>query len=63
MSTNNDYQQIGIFFEDLLEKTRADDSDILVLEDVDNTKKIKFRNFRQSLIDDNVFFNKNSIYD
>lgn len=53
MSTNNDYQQIGIFFEDLLEKTRADDSDILVLEDVDNTKKIKFRNFRQSLIDDN----------
>lgn len=53
MATNSDFQNIGIFLEDLLEKTTVNDTDLLMIEDVDNTKKIKFRNFRLSLIDDN----------
>lgn len=37
---------------DLLEKIRLDNSDILILEDVENTKKVTFINFRKSLIED-----------
>ena len=43
---------IGIFISDLLEKTRLDDTDVLIAEDLENTKKVMFRNLRISLIDD-----------
>ena len=51
MADNN--PNIGIFMSDLLEKTAIDDTDILVIEDVENTKKVIFRNLRMSLIEDN----------
>lgn len=51
MADNN--PNIGIFMSDLLEKTVIDDTDILVIEDVENTKKVIFRNLRMSLIEDN----------
>lgn len=44
---------VGIFMTDLLEQTKANDSDLLLIEDVENTKKITFRNFRISMISDN----------
>lgn len=44
---------VGIFITDLLEKTRVDDTDLMIIEDVDNTKKVMFRNLRISLIEDN----------
>lgn len=44
---------VGIFISDLLEKTRVDDTDVLITEDTENTKKVMFRNFRISLIEDN----------
>lgn len=44
---------VGIFITDLLEKTRVDDTDLLLIEDVENTKKVMFRNLRISLIEDN----------
>ena len=43
---------VGIFISDLLEKTSADDTDVLLIEDTQNTKRILFRNLRISLIDD-----------
>lgn len=43
---------VGIFMTDLLEQTKANDSDLLLIEDVENTKKITFRNFRISMISD-----------
>ena len=48
----NDSINQGIFVSDLLEKTSLDDTDILILEDTENTKKVLFRNLRASLIDD-----------
>lgn len=48
----NDSINQGIFVSDLLEKTSLDDTDILMLEDTENTKKVLFRNLRASLIDD-----------
>ncbi len=48
----NDSTNIGIFITDLLEKERIDDTDILLVEDLENTKKVLFRNFRISLISD-----------
>ena len=43
---------VGIFVSDLLEKTNADDTDVMIIEDSQNTKRIMFRNLRMSLIDD-----------
>ena len=43
---------VGIFVSDLLEKTVADDTDVMIIEDTQNTKRIMFRNLRMSLIDD-----------
>ena len=37
---------------ELIEKTKLSDEDIIILEDEENTKKISFRNLRDSLIDD-----------
>lgn len=48
----NDSMNVGIFITDLLEKERIDDTDILLVEDLENTKKVLFRNFRISLISD-----------
>lgn len=48
----NQYEE-PIFIPDLLEKTRLDDTDLLVAEDTENTKKINFRNLRLSMISDN----------
>ena len=44
---------VGIFLSDLLEKTRLDDTDILMVEDLENTKRVMFRNLRISLVTDN----------
>lgn len=49
---NSDMMNVGIFISDLLEKVNADDTDWLMIEDIQNTKKIMFRNFRISLISD-----------
>lgn len=43
----------SIYLDELLEKTTVDDSDILIVEDTENTKKVSFRNLRLALIDDN----------
>lgn len=48
----NDSMNVGIFITDLLEKEHIDDTDILLVEDLENTKKVLFRNFRISLISD-----------
>lgn len=48
----NDSANSGIFITDLLEKERIDDTDILLVEDLENTKRVLFRNFRISLISD-----------
>lgn len=48
----NDSMNIGVFIADLLEKTNADDTDVMLIEDSQNTKRIMFRNLRSSLIDD-----------
>lgn len=48
----NDSMNVGIFITDLLEKERINDTDILLVEDLENTKKVLFRNFRISLISD-----------
>ena len=37
---------------ELIEKTALSDEDIIVVEDDENTKRISFRNLRDSLIDD-----------
>ena len=44
---------VGIFITDLLEKTALDDTDLLLVEDLENTKRVMFRNLRVSLIEDN----------
>lgn len=43
----------SIYLEELLEKTTVNDSDILIVEDTENTKKVSFRNLRLALIEDN----------
>ena len=43
---------IGIFISDLLEKSVIEDTDVLLVEDLENTKRVMFRNLRISLIDD-----------
>ena len=48
---NND--ESPIYLDELLEKTTVDDSDIMIVEDTENTKKVSFRNLRLALIDDN----------
>lgn len=54
MSTNVfDFPNIGIFVEDLLEKRTIGDNDYMIVEDTENTKKIKLRNIKSSLISDN----------
>ena len=51
---------IGI--DELLETTSANDSDILIIEDPQNTKKINLRNFKSSLISDDETPAKHRIY-
>lgn len=43
---------VGIFISDLLESTKVADTDLLLMEDRENTKNITFRNLRISLIND-----------
>lgn len=52
----------GIYLTDLLEANIANDTDILVLETSENTKKISFRNLRRSLISDLETPSGNRIY-
>ena len=47
---------------DLLEKTKLSDDDILILEDIENTKRVSFRNLRDSLIEDEELPSTHRIY-
>ena len=51
-----------IFLSDLLESDTISDSDILIIEDKDNTKKITFRNLIKSIIEDNEVESFTRIY-
>ena len=52
--------KIGL--KDLIEKGKLSDEDILIIQDEDNTKRISFRNLRDSLIDDNELPSIHRIY-
>ena len=52
----------GIFLDDLLESENIEDSNILIMEDTTNTKKITFQNLRKSLISDDKNPSGNVIY-
>jgi lysophospholipase L1-like esterase len=47
-----DETNYGVLISDFLEKTNIEDTDILIVEDSENTKQVKFRALRQSLISD-----------
>ena len=47
---------------ELIEKTDLSDEDIIIIEDEENTKRISFKNFRDSLIDDNELPSEHRIY-
>ena len=47
---------------ELIEKTDLDDNDIIVVQDEENTKRVSFRNFRDSLIDDDELPSTHRIY-
>ena len=47
---------------DLIEKTKLTDDDIIVIEDSENTKRVSFRNLRDSLIDDNELPSEHRMY-
>ena len=51
-----------IGFSDLTEKTKLNDDDIIVIEDKENTKRISFKNLRESLISDDELPSKNRMY-
>lgn len=53
---------VGIFISDLLEKTSIDNTDIMIIEDSENTKKVIFRNLKTSLIEDNELPASHRIY-
>lgn len=52
--------KIGI--EQLLEKAVLSDQDIMIIQDDTNTKQVSFRNFRDSLIDDDELPSKHRMY-
>ena len=47
---------------ELLEKEKLSDDDIIIVEDTENTKRISFRDLRDSLIDDNELPSTHRIY-
>ena len=47
---------------ELIEKTNLSDEDIIVVQDNENTKRVSFRNLRDSLIDDNELPSTHRIY-
>lgn len=47
---------------ELIEKTDLSDEDILIVQDEENTKKISFRDLRDSLIDDNELPSTHRLY-
>ena len=47
---------------ELIEKTNLSDDDIIVVQDNENTKRVSFRNLRDSLIDDNELPSIHRIY-
>ena len=49
---DKDFTNIGVFIDDLLEKEKIDDFDLLLAEDNENTKKVTFRNLRTSLVEE-----------
>lgn len=55
-----DINRIGV--KDLLEKTKLSDEDILIVEDTENTKRISFRDLRDSLITDDELPSQHRIY-
>ena len=48
--------------DELIEKTALSDEDIIVVQDEENTKRISFRNLRDSLIDDDELPSTHRIY-
>lgn len=49
---DKDFTNIGVSISDLLIKEEVNDSDLLIIEDSENTKQVTFRNLRLSFIDD-----------
>lgn len=49
---DKDFANIGVGIVDLLVKEKVLDSDLLIVEDDENTKQVTFRNLRLSFIDD-----------
>lgn len=47
---------------ELIEKTKLNDTDILVIQDDENTKRVSFGNIRDSLIDDNELPSTHRMY-
>lgn len=47
---------------ELIEKEKLTDEDIIILQDEENTKRVSFRNLRDSLIDDNELPSEHRMY-
>lgn len=57
---NETINKIGL--KDLIEKSKLSDDDILILEDIENTKRVSFRNLKDSLIEDEELPSTHRIY-
>ena len=55
-----EFNKLGLH--ELVEKTELEDNDIIVVQDEENTKRISFRNLRDSLIDDEELPSNHRIY-
>lgn len=51
-----------MFIKELLEKVKLSDDDIMIVEDSTNTKRVSFRNLRDSLISDNELPSEHRMY-
>ena len=55
-----EFNKLGL--QELVEKTNLSDEDIMILEDDENTKRVSFRNLRDSLIDDDELPSTHRLY-